>query len=165
MDHWSSAWTTLGMVTLQDGDLNVPGMDSGAPAQPGTTGQPAGGAPAGGQGPGGPGGFGNLFFLVAIGAMFILMIFMSGRAQKAERRKKQELLASLSKHDKVQTIGGVIGTVTEIRDEEVILKIDDSTNTKMTFAKSAIQQVVRAARGDRADAADTKEPELSAVDS
>lgn len=101
--------------------------------------------------------------LLALGAMFILMIFLSGRAQRAERKKKAELLASLSKHDRVQTIGGIIGTVCEIRDDEVVVKIDEATNAKMRFAKSAIQQVLRPAHDSSSSRAssDSSEPELA----
>lgn len=166
MTEWSDT-AALAMFTAQDGDPSVPGMPNQSTAQPGTTGQPAdgaGGAPAGQQRP--PTGGGSLIFLVAIGGMFILMLFMSGRAQRAERKKKAEMLAAMGKHDKIQTIGGIIGSVSEIRDEEVVVKIDDSTNTKMTFAKSAIQQVIRSARAEKEDTSSANEPELaSAIDS
>lgn len=165
MTEWSDT-AALAMFTAQDGDPSVPGMPNQSAAQPGTTGQPA----AGGATPGGPQtpppGGGSWIFLVAIGGMFILMLFMSGRAQRAERKKKQQMLASMGKHDKVQTIGGIIGTVSEIRDEEIVVKIDDSTNTKMTFAKSAIQQVIRSARAEKGESSSANEPELaSAIDS
>jgi len=104
-------------------------------------------------------------FIVLIGGMFVLMIFLSGRAQRAERKKKQELLSSLKKHDRVQTIGGILGSIVEIRDEEVVLRVDEANNTRMHFAKSAIQQVVRAASGGKADATDSNEPELATTSS
>jgi len=105
-----------------------------------------------------------MFMLLALGAMFILMIFLSGRAQRAERKKKSALLAALGKHDRVQTIGGIIGTVCEIRDDEVVVKIDEATNAKMRFAKSAIQQVLRSAHDSADDtSASTTEPELASA--
>jgi len=157
------------MFSMQDGQPGVPGMPGGGSAQPGTTGQPAG-APVGGAPQQGTGGFGggNLFFIVAIGGMFIFMLFMSGRAQRAERKKKQAMLSAMGKHDKVQTIGGIIGVVSEIRDDEVVIKIDDFNNTRITFAKSAVQQVVRSAgsTSSNEDSELTHEPELnSAIDS
>jgi len=42
----------------------------------------------------------------------------------------------------VLTIGGVVGTVVSVKDDQVVVKVDESTNTKMTFLKSAIQRVV-----------------------
>lgn len=148
-----------GSILAQDAQPSVPGMPGGNTAAPGTTGQPGGTAPVGAP----PGGGGSgLLFLPLIAGMFILMIFLSGRAQRAEKKKKQELLSSLKKHDRVQTIGGVLGTVTEIKTDEVVIRVDDANNTRMHFAKSAIQQVVRAAAGAKSDTADADESELSA---
>jgi preprotein translocase YajC subunit len=42
----------------------------------------------------------------------------------------------------VVTIGGIVGTVVATRDDEVVLKVDESTNTKMTFVRKAIQRVL-----------------------
>lgn len=82
----------------------------------------------------------NLFLIM--GAVMILMMVLSTRGQKKERKRREALLAALKKHDRVQTIGGVIGTIVEVKDAEVVVKIDETTNTKMRFARSAIQQVL-----------------------
>ncbi len=50
--------------------------------------------------------------------------------------------ARMAKNDRVLTIGGVIGTVLSVKDSEVVLKVDESTNTKMTFVKTAIQKII-----------------------
>lgn len=150
---------SLSLPLAQEAQPSVPGMPGGGGAAPGTTGQPGTNAPAGGAPVGGGGG---LFFLPLIAVMFILMIFLSGRAQRAEKKKKQALLSSLKKHDRVQTIGGLLGTISEIRDDEVVLRVDDANNTRLHFAKSAIQQVVRPAAGSKPDAAETDEADLSA---
>ncbi|MCB9836350.1 MAG: preprotein translocase subunit YajC [Phycisphaera sp.] len=138
-------------------------QDTGAAPTQGTTTQP------GGNGTGTPPqqqpGFGGAWFLPLIAVMFLVMIFLSGRAQRAERKKKDALLSALKKHDRVQTIGGVLGTITEIKGDEVILRIDDANNTRMHFARSAIQQVVRSAAGSKSDSSSSDEPELaSAID-
>ena len=86
--------------------------------------------------------FGGPVFLAAILAMVVFM-FMSARSQKKrEQRKRDELYAGLTKNDRVLTIGGVLGTIVSVKDNEVVVKVDESTNTKMTFLKSAIQKVV-----------------------
>jgi preprotein translocase YajC subunit len=43
---------------------------------------------------------------------------------------------------KVMTIGGIKGTVTDVREDEVVVKVDESSNTKMRFTRGAIQKVV-----------------------
>ncbi len=141
----------------------MPQESGAAPAQ-GTTTQPGG--TGGTTPPAGPaGGLGGAWFLPLIAIMFVVMIFLSGRAQRAERKKKAALLAALKKHDRVQTIGGVLGTVTEIKGDEVVIRIDDANNTRMHFAKSAIQQVVRPGVGSKSESSTSDEPELaSAID-
>jgi preprotein translocase YajC subunit len=42
----------------------------------------------------------------------------------------------------VQTIGGIVGVVTDVRENEVVVKVDNNTNTRITFAKSAVQTVL-----------------------
>ena len=62
------------------------------------------------------------------------------KAQKEKRQKHEDLLANLKKNDRVVTIGGIIGTVAEVTDERVTLKVDDST--RMKFTRNSIQDVV-----------------------
>ncbi|MGP1272476.1 MAG: preprotein translocase subunit YajC [Phycisphaerales bacterium] len=129
---------------MQDSQPSIPGLPSAAqPASEGATLQPA--PDAGGPPPGGGGGS-LLFFLPLIGIL-ILMMVLSGRAQKKEQKKKAELISSLRKHDRVQSIGGIIGTISEIRDDEVVLIIDEQNKTRLRLAKSAVQQVLRSAAG------------------
>jgi len=48
------------------------------------------------------------------------------------------MVQSLEKNDKVRTIGGIIGTIVDVKDDEITLKIDESNNTKIKVAPSAI---------------------------
>jgi len=107
-----------------------------------TGGAPGTGAPAGGPPAGGAAGGGQMIFLALMLAMVVFM-FMTTRSQKKrEQRKKEEMYERMAKNDKVLTIGGVIGTVLTVKDNEVVLKVDESTNTKMTFLKTAIQRII-----------------------
>lgn len=128
------------LVIAQD---DTPGMTTGEGAgdaagtlQPGDP-----NALGGNAGGGGAGTSSWLLFVPAI-LVIVFIFWSSSSAQKKEKRKRNEMLASLSKHDKVQTIGGVIGSVVEIKDTEVVLKVDEANNIKMRFSRSAIQQVV-----------------------
>jgi len=103
---------------------------------------------------------GNGFFLIILlmmTAVFLPTIF-AGKKQKKQRAR---MLASLRKHDRVQTIGGVIGVIADVREHEVVVKVDDAANTRIRFARSAIQQVLRRAGSGDDDAIDTPiEPAL-----
>jgi len=48
------------------------------------------------------------------------------------------MVQSLAKNDRIQTIGGIIGTVVDVREDEITLKIDESNNTKIKILRSAI---------------------------
>lgn len=103
------------------------------------------GSPAGPAGPGkqpaSP--FGGGGFIIALMLAMVVFMIMSSRSQKKrEQRKRDEMYAGMAKNDRVLTIGGVLGTVISVKDNEVVVKVDESTNTRMTFLKSAIQRVV-----------------------
>ncbi len=86
--------------------------------------------------PGGPfGSYGTLMFLVL---MFVLFYFMLFRGPRKQKQQHQKMVQSLNKNDRVRTIGGIIGTVVDIKGDEITLKIDESNNTKMKVASSAI---------------------------
>ena len=50
------------------------------------------------------------------------------------------MLKSLEKGDKVQSIGGIIGTVFHVNEKTIVIKVDE--NTKMEFAIEAIATVL-----------------------
>lgn len=121
----------------------------------GATGQGTTGAPGTGTQPAQParpGGFDPIMILMlGMGVFLVMMIFTSGRRQKKEKRERDEMLNALKRGDKVQTIGGIIGTVAEVRTDEVVLKVDDAGQNRVRFARSAIQQVL-SSRGGSSDA-------------
>ena len=80
------------------------------------------------------------FLFIMLGGVFLLWFWM-GRGRKKEQKKRQEMLDSLKKGDKVTTAGGIIGTVVDIRDEEITLKVDESANVRMKFLRGAIRQI------------------------
>jgi len=75
----------------------------------------------------------QILFFVGIFAMFYFLII---RPQQKQRKRHQEFLANLKKGDKVITSSGIWGTITEIGEKTVTLKVD--ANTKITFSKEAI---------------------------
>lgn len=128
-DHQPNAFTLW--LAQQDGGPNL----GGGPGNTETTGATNGGG-AGGS----PSGFPN--FLPIILVMFVVIIVWSVMGQRREKKKRERLLGSITKHDQVQTVGGIIGSVVDLRKDTVVLKVDESTNTRMTFARSSIQQVL-----------------------
>jgi preprotein translocase subunit YajC len=68
--------------------------------------------------------------------------FMS-RGRSKERRKYEDMLKALKKNDRVQTIGGVLGTVVDVRDNDVLVKVDETNNVKIRFNRTAIKEVLQ----------------------
>ena len=92
--------------------------------------------------PGGSAGPGALFLPAVMIAMVVFMLLSARSQKKRETRERENMFNKLTKNDRVLTVGGVIGTVLTVKDHEVVLKVDETTNTKMTFVKSAIQRII-----------------------
>jgi preprotein translocase subunit YajC len=121
----------------------------GAPPVGAPAGAPAGGpgAPVGGGGGGAPGGLDMTSIMLLMLGVFVVMMLLSGSAAKKEKKKRAAMMSALGKHDRVQTQGGVIGTIVEVKDDEVVLRVDETTNTRIRFAKSAVTGVLRKGKG------------------
>ncbi|OHB57880.1 MAG: preprotein translocase subunit YajC [Planctomycetes bacterium GWF2_50_10] len=83
-----------------------------------------------------------MFTFIMFAVLFVLMYFMLFRGPKKQRAQQAKLISSLKKNDRVRTIGGIFGTVIDVRDDEVTLKIDESNNTKIRVAPEAISRVL-----------------------
>lgn len=92
------------------------------------------GSPAGGM-------FGGMFFPLIIG-MVVLMFILTTSGQRKQKKKQASMIASMSKGSKVVTTGGIKGSIVEVRDDEVVVKVDESNNTRMRFTKDAIRSVI-----------------------
>jgi preprotein translocase subunit YajC len=89
-----------------------------------------------------PQGGGEFMMFLPLIAIAVFFYFFVYRHQRREQDTHKAMLAALKKNDKVQTIGGIIGSVANISPDgqEVTLKVDD--NTRIKFVRSAIQKVV-----------------------
>ena len=127
---------TDGAVNLTEGERADGETASDDPSSP--AGQPTS-QPAGGPARKNPSFF-NPQMMLLLGAMVLLFVFMGRGKRKTEARRK-EMLSALKKGDRVTTIGGIMGTIMEVRDDEVLLKTDESNNARMRFARWAVRGV------------------------
>lgn len=79
-------------------------------------------------------------------AMFALLYFLLIRPQQKRQKSRNMLLSNLKKGDKVTTIGGLHGTIMELTDDTVVLRVNDAT--KLTFERSAINNVVQSSAAE-----------------
>ncbi|MCC7351165.1 MAG: preprotein translocase subunit YajC [Phycisphaerales bacterium] len=84
--------------------------------------------------------------LILIAVVFYLFIF---RSKRKDDRKRKDMLSELKKGDRVQTIGGILGTVVEARDTEILVKVDESSNAKIRFSRSAIHRVIEEEKSEK----------------
>jgi len=79
--------------------------------------------------------------VMVMAIMLIFYVFLL-RSKKGQESQRKSMLETLKRGDRIKTIGGILGTVVEAKDDEVLVKVDESSNTKIRFARSAIHQVM-----------------------
>ena len=82
---------------------------------------------------------GGMFPFVLVMAILWMFVF---RTKRTQDKGGTERLKNLKRGDRIQTIGGILGTVVDVRDEEVVIKVDESNNTKVKFTRKAISHVL-----------------------
>lgn len=89
-------------------------------------------------------GTGNIFGMIwPFVLMFAVFYFLLIRPQQKKQKQRTALLNQLKKGDKVSTIGGLHGTVVELADDTVVLRVNDTT--KMTYERSAVSTIITSA--------------------
>jgi len=83
-------------------------------------------------------GLGGYSTFIMIGLMLVVFYFLLFRGPRKKQQEHKQMVQTLAKNDKVRTIGGIIGTVVDIKGDEITLKVDESSNTKIKVASSAI---------------------------
>ena len=92
--------------------------------------------------PGGEGGSQNssIFMFVWLGLMVALFYFMLIRPQKRREKERQALLGAVKTGDRVLFGGGFLGTVANVKDKTLIVKIAD--NVKVEIVRGSVSQVI-----------------------
>lgn len=74
--------------------------------------------------------------------IFVVMYLFLFRGPKKKRQEHKKMLSSLQKNDRVRTMGGILGTVVDVREDEITLKVDESNNTKIRVTPGSIAAVL-----------------------
>lgn len=77
--------------------------------------------------------------LIPFALIIVIFYFFLIRPQNKKQKETQKMLDALKKGDKVITIGGIHGKVAEVKENTVVLKVDDGT--KIEFNRSAVSSV------------------------
>ncbi|NIL95780.1 MAG: preprotein translocase subunit YajC [Planctomycetales bacterium] len=83
---------------------------------------------------------GLVFPMLAIGLLFYLMLI---RPERQKQSTHQQLLANLKKNDRVVTVGGIKGIVSNVQRsaDEVTINVDESTGTRIRVTLASIARV------------------------
>ena len=79
---------------------------------------------------------GGAMMWVMMALIFVVMWFFMIRPQRKQQKELQAFRDGLKKGDKVVTIGGIYGTVCEIKDTTVLIEVDN--NGKIRVSKQAL---------------------------
>ena len=79
---------------------------------------------------------GGLSMWIMLALIFVVMWFFMIRPQRKQQKELQAFRDSLKKGDKVVTIGGIYGTVCEIKENNVLIEVD--SNVKIRVSKQAL---------------------------
>ena len=86
---------------------------------------------------------GSLISLIITFLPMILIYFLIIRPQKKQQKKVSEMLAGLQIGDKIVTIGGIVGKITRIKDDEVLVETGiGNEKSVIKFQKAAISSVL-----------------------
>ncbi len=78
------------------------------------------------------------WFAIPLGIVYLLILMPKSR----EDKRRRKMLSELKRGDRVVTTGGMLASVIDVRDSEVVLKVDESANVKARFTRSAIAAVI-----------------------
>jgi preprotein translocase subunit YajC len=97
-------------------------------------------------------------FIVMIAGILIMGYFMLIRPQKQKEQEMKNLVQNLKENDRVVTIGGIHGVVTNVqRDaERVTIRVDESTGAKLRVNLSAISRVLTGDESESSAASSNK---------
>lgn len=82
-------------------------------------------------------GFGGFLPIIL---MFVIFYFLLIRPQQKRNKERNAMLAALKKGDKIVTIGGIHGTIQDLDDNTVVIRV--AHNVNVTFDRGAVNGVV-----------------------
>lgn len=80
-------------------------------------------------------------FVLPLVLMFAIFYFLIIRPQQKRQRERNQMLENLQRGDKVVTIGGLHGTIVDLTEDKVVLKVSD--NVRLTFERQAVNMVLK----------------------
>jgi len=102
---------------------------------------------------------GMMSTLIMMGAMLAVFYFMLIRPENKRKKEAEQMRSSVRKGDKITTIGGIVGTVVDVKENNVVVETS-ADQVRIELAKWAISSNETAA--ENAKAAEAKAAEAKA---
>lgn len=78
----------------------------------------------------------SLLMIGFVVLIFVMMYFFTIRPQRKRQQEQTKMIDELRRGDKVVTIGGLYGTIENVSEDSITIRVDSGTT--MRFVKSAI---------------------------
>ena len=105
------------------------------------------------------GGMGSTIVMMV--AMLGIFYFMLIRPENKRKKEAEQMRSSVRKGDKITTIGGVIGTVVDVKENNIVIETS-ADQVRIEFAKWAISSNETAAEAAKAEAKKAQEAKAKA---
>ncbi|MCM1178511.1 MAG: preprotein translocase subunit YajC [Bacteroides sp.] len=63
--------------------------------------------------------------------IFVVMWFFMIRPQRKQQKELQKFRDGLKKGDKIVTVGGIYGTISEVKEKTLIIEVDNNVKIKV----------------------------------
>ncbi|WEX78857.1 preprotein translocase subunit YajC [Sinorhizobium numidicum] len=90
--------------------------------------------------PGGAGGADILMSILPFLLIFVVMYFLIIRPQRAQMKRREELLKNIRRGDQIVTGGGIVGKVTKVVDDAE-LEVEIAEGIKIRVVRSGVSEV------------------------
>lgn len=78
-----------------------------------------------------PGQTNMTYNLILFGGMFLLFYLILWRPQSKRAKEHKELITGISKGDEVMTSGGLLGKVTKVSDDYIVVEVAEGVELKL----------------------------------
>ena len=99
--------------------------------------------------------------LIMMVLMLVIFYFMLIRPENKRKKEAEQMRSSVRKGDKITTIGGIVGTVVDVKENKIVLETG-ADQVRIEFEKWAISTNETAAENAKAEAKKAQEAKAKA---
>ena len=99
--------------------------------------------------------------LIMLVMMIAIFYFMLIRPENKRKKEAEQMRSSVKKGDKITTIGGIVGTVVDVKENRIVIETS-ADQVRIEFEKWAISSNETAAENAKAEAKKAQEAKAKA---